>query len=136
MNIIKNILASIFIIVGMLTLLAYFAGMFKPAHPQGFSVEFWGIISAFFLFLGGILLLKNNIHSIWLLTLSVVCYFCGAIVPLWPQYGTESFANVMNAFYYSLLIRIGLAILAIYLMLKLKPANKRLNDDRAKCAVT
>ena len=128
MKYLKNILAIIFIIVGAGTLVAYVSGVFSKGMPIGanFSIEFWGIFSALFLFIGGFLVLKNNLVSMWFLIASILTYFLGAVVPGLSKYGVNTFEFIINDFYGSLLTRVALAIVAIYALRKVIAANKAL----------
>lgn len=135
MKYLKNILASFFIVVGLFTLTVYVLGVLSieiGGHviPMGynFSIEFWGVLSALFLFIGGVLMLKNNNISALFLIASILMYFLGATVPYWSNYGFGVFENVVSNFYLSLSIRIILTLVAIYALRKVLAANKSLKN--------
>ena len=125
MNKLKIFISIILILVGLTTLvifgLSLFSEWFKSTYSDfspRIAQDYWGVFSAVFLTTGGISLLLNSKNSIWLLLLSIICYFLGAIIPMWPEYGIESFNAVLVAFYYSLIARIVVSAIGIYAMYK------------------
>ncbi|TDR20585.1 hypothetical protein [Marinicella litoralis] len=131
MNILKNILGTLFLIFGLFTIVLYLLGIFSIdiggyQIPMGrnFSTEFWGYISAVLLLAGGYMLIKNNLVSRWLLIGSVIFYILGATMPHWSSHGFGVFNYLMNQFYVSLSVRVLLTVLAIYAIHKVIADNK------------
>lgn len=136
MNILKNILGTLFLIIGLLTIALYFLGVFSVSIngyqiPMGynFSIEFWGVISAFLLFSGGYLLIRGSLISKWFLIGSVVFYFLGATIPYWSMHSFGVFERLMDDFYFSLSVRVLLILVAIYAIQKVTEANKAFKSD-------
>ena len=139
MNILKNILGSLFLFIGLLTIVIYLLSIFSVSIggyqlPMGynFSIEFWGLISAFLLSLGGYFLIKNNLVSQWFLIGSVVFYFLGATIPFWSRHGLGVFERLIDDFYFSLSVRTISTLVAIYAIHKVTAANKSLKSGTPK----
>ena len=136
MNILKNILGTLFLIIGLFTIVIYLLSVFSVSIsgyqiPMGynFAIEFWGLISAILLFSGGYLLIRNNLVSRWLLIGSVVFYFLGATIPYWSMHGFGVFERLIDNFYFSLSVRVLLTLIAIYAIHKVTAANKAFKSD-------
>jgi len=76
--------------------------------------------------IAGILLLKGNKRAILALAISSVFYFLGGIAPILPKYGLRTFSVIMEAFYASIGVRLGLVIVAAILLDQEPAANKPL----------
>lgn len=64
----------------------------------------------------GWLILRANRTAVPLLVLAAAVYFLSMVVPAYSRHGTQLFAQLIPAFYLSMVIRLGFALLAHFLL--------------------
>ncbi len=87
-------------------------------------------LSGAFLLVGADMLVRQRRWSVLLIWLSAIVYFLSIVLPAFGLHGSDAFSMLMNAFYWSVGVRVFLAI-AAHLALKraASMANTAVNAD-------